>query len=80
MLTSASPGRGGGAGADRAKARYGVIDHRSGKSAALTEEALALARAAMRRLRHSTIIGIWQRSTLALPSRARTRRADSREL
>ena len=29
MLTSASPGRGGGAGADRAKARYGVIDNRS---------------------------------------------------
>ena len=33
-------------------ARYGVIDNRSGKSAALTEEALALARAALRRLRH----------------------------
>src|ERR1700689_2449314 len=51
MLTSASPARsdGAGAGADRAKARYGVIDNRSGKSAALTEEGLALARAARRR-------------------------------
>src|ERR1700685_385289 len=48
MLTWASPAGsdGAGAGADRAKARYGVIDNRSGKSAALTEEALALARAA----------------------------------
>jgi len=36
MLTSASPARSDGA--DRAKARYGVIDNRSGKSAALTEE------------------------------------------
>ena len=45
MLTSASPGRGGGAGADRAKARYGVIDHRSGKSATLTEETARPSRA-----------------------------------
>src|SRR5580658_5978086 len=54
LLTSASPGRGGGdgAGADRAKARYGVIDNRSENLQHLQRMALALARAALRRLRH----------------------------
>ena len=76
MLTSASPGRGGGDGAGAGRAQRATGSSTTiAKFCSTDSGALSRACSAPRPLRLGKISGIWQRLPLSLPPRARARRA-----